>query len=76
MMNEESCRHIAELEKNPRFPTGIGRIERGECPCGAASSVACTFCPYGNMLECHHPYTYEEVECSHYEQEIADEEPI
>jgi len=76
MMDDESRKHIAELERNSRFPTGIGRIERGECPCGAVSPVAYMFCPYGHMLECHHPYTCEEAECSHYEQEIADEEPI
>lgn len=73
MMNEESRKHIVELEKNSRFPTGIGRIERGECPSGAVSPVACTFCTYGHMLECHHPFTCEEVECSHYQQEMEAE---
>jgi hypothetical protein len=69
-MDEETRKHIAELEKNSCFPTGIGRIERGECPCGAASPVGCTFCHYGHMLECHHPYTCEEAECSHYQREM------
>jgi len=74
MVDEESRKHIAELEKNSRFPTGIGRIEYGECSCGVASLVACMFCPYGHILECHYPRACEEVECSHCRQEM--EEPI
>ncbi len=33
--------------------------------------MACIFCPYGHMCECHFPYTCEEVDCSHYHQEIG-----
>jgi hypothetical protein len=73
MMDEESRKHIAELEKNSRFPTGIGRIERGECEAGGLNPMACMFCPYGHMLECHWPYTCEEAECSHYQQEVEAE---
>jgi len=39
------------------------------CPIGAVSPMACMFCPYGHMLECHHPYTCEEAECNHYVEE-------
>lgn len=70
MLDEESRKHIVELEKNSRFPTGIGRIERGECEGGGLNPMACTFCPYGHMLECHFPYTCEGAECSHYRQEV------
>ena len=72
-MDEESRKHIAELEKHSRFPTGIGQIERGECPAGGLNQMACMFCQYGHMLECHFPYTCEEVECSHYLQEMEAE---
>ncbi len=74
MMDEDSRKHIAGLEKNSRFPTGIGRIERGECPCEATSPITCTFCAFGHMLECHHPFTCEEAECSHYQQEMEYED--
>jgi hypothetical protein len=70
MMDEESRKRIAELEKESRFPTGIGRIDRGECPAGGVSPMDCMFCRYGHMLECHFPYTCEEVECGHYHQEM------
>ena len=49
-----------------RFPTGIGRITRGECPIGAFSPMGCMLCEYGHMLECHHPMNCEEAKCSHY----------
>lgn len=52
-MDDEGRKHIAELEKNSRFPTGVGQIERGECEDGGLTPMACMFCPYGHMLECH-----------------------
>lgn len=73
-MDAESRKNIEELEKNSRFPTGVGRIERGECPAGALTAIGCTFCPYGHMLECHHPYTCEEIKCSHYLRAIEEDE--
>lgn len=56
---------ITDLEGLTGKPTGIGRIDRGECPEHYISPGACMFCPYGHMLECHHPHTCEEAECSH-----------
>lgn len=52
---------------------GITKIANGECPTGALSPMACNFCPYGHMLECHYPQTCEEAECSHYQQELEAE---
>ena len=63
---DEVTNMIKEIETHSRFPTGIGKIERGECELGARSSMACMFCSYGHMLECHYPYTCEEVRCSHW----------
>lgn len=71
MMDEKSKRNIEEIEKTSRFPTGIGRIMRGECPKGAVSPAACMFCMEGHTLECHAGMTCSEAECSHYH---ADEE--
>jgi hypothetical protein len=72
-MDEASRLNIAELEKLGG-PTGIGKIDRGECPIGAVNPMGCMLCPYGHMLECHHPYTCEEAQCSHYRREIETED--
>ena len=56
---------IKEIEAHSRFPTGIGKVERGGCELGADSLMACMFCSYGHMLECHYPLTCEEARCSH-----------
>jgi len=77
-MSAESRQRLEEMEKISRFPTGVGRINRGECPQGALSPITCIFCGFGHMLECHHPHTCDEVECSHSGQDIEtfEEEPI
>jgi hypothetical protein len=73
MMDDESPRHISELEKNSRFPTGVGQIERGECEFRARNPMACTFCTFGHMLCCHYPMTCDEAQCSHYEEASVDD---
>ena len=35
--------------------------------------MACMFCPYGHMTECHFDKTCEEANCSHYHQAIENE---
>ena len=35
--------------------------------------MKCMYCPYGHMTDCHHPYTCDEAECSHYHQAIENE---
>lgn len=67
-MDDDSLRHIAEIEASGTI-TGIGRIQRGECPVDCRTTIACMLCPYGHMLECHHPYTCEEAECGHWQSE-------
>lgn len=77
-MDERSRKQIEELEKNSRFPSGVGRIERGECPLSGLTPMSCMYCEFGHMLCCHYPMTCEEAECSHYEQdtETFEGEPI
>lgn len=53
-----------------RFRPGIELIQEGKCPIGGMTPMACMFCSYGHMTECHHPETCEEAECSHYVREI------
>jgi len=52
---------------------GITKIANGECLTGATNPMACTFCPYGHMLECHYPLSCEEAKCSHYQEMEAGE---
>lgn len=56
---------IAKLEAGSRFPTGIGRVQRGECPLGAIHASACALCVLGHMLECHYPQTCSQAGCDH-----------
>ena len=72
MMDDDTRATIKEIEEQSPFPTGIGKIERGECCRGFLTPIACMFCPNGHMLECHFPHTCEEAQCSHYEQELED----
>ncbi len=64
------------MEAKSRFPTGVELIERGECPRHGPTPMSCMFCVYGHMLECHYPYTCDEVECSHHLAALEAEEAI
>ncbi len=55
-------------------PTGVARVERGDCPLGAHSIMGCMFCSVGHMLECHHPHSCEEANCSHNQEMEAEAE--
>lgn len=54
--------------------SGIDRIAKGECPINGNSPMACMFCNFGHMTECHYPMTCQEANCSHYREQNADEE--
>lgn len=49
---------------------GATKTLTGTCPRGGFNPMACMFCPYGHMTDCHWPLTCEEAECSHYQQEM------
>jgi len=68
MLDEESRKNIEELEAQTGKPTGIGQIERSECPVCAFDATACTFCLYGHMLHCHYPMTCEQAGCSDWDE--------
>jgi hypothetical protein len=57
---------IAQADAGAKYPSGIGKIDRGECPRGMMHAAACTLCVYGHMLECHYPKSCQEAECGHY----------
>lgn len=59
-----------KIPAKEREKMGVWRTQNGKCPRGDLTPMACMFCPYGHMLECHHPYTCEEAECSHYRAEM------
>lgn len=52
---------------------GIVKTSTGQCPLGKAGPMACMFCSYGHMTNCHYPATCEEAHCSHYQQELEAE---
>jgi hypothetical protein len=68
-MDAESRKNMEQIEKTSRFPTGAGKIDRGECELGSLNPMACMFCSFGHMLECHYPHTCSQAECSHYQRE-------
>lgn len=72
-MTDEARKAIHEMEAGARFPSGLTRIERGECPYGAFSPMACMACPEGHMLECHAGQTCDEAECNHWQAELEAE---
>jgi len=49
-----------------RYPAGIDLVIAKTCPVGANHPMACTFCAFGHMTECHHPLTCSQAECGHY----------
>ena len=50
------------------YPAGVDLIRDGKCPINATNPIACTFCPFGHMLECHWPMNCEEAQCQHFER--------
>lgn len=53
---------------------GTTKTLTGKCPIGASSPMACMFCEYGHMTDCHYPRTCEEANCSHYQSELEAEQ--
>jgi len=72
-LSQQSKDNIAQAEAELGHATGIGRIDRFECPLDAVSPAACMFCSYGHMLECHYPKTCKEANCSHYQTAMMEE---
>lgn len=64
---EEEAKQLASKEIDSM---GAVKTSLGECPLGGASPMACMFCWYGHMTECHYPLTCEEAQCSHYQAEM------
>ena len=73
MLSVKDRKELARIDKNAKYPSGLGKIDRNECPLGYHSPAACMICSCGHMLECHFPKSCEEAECSHYEREINSE---
>ncbi len=49
---------------------GIVKTSTGQCSLGATNPLACMFCQFGHMTDCHYPHTCEEANCSHYQAEM------
>jgi len=51
---------------------GAVKTSTGQCPMGGTSPMACMFCQFGHMTDCHYPLTCEQANCSHFQEEVAD----
>ena len=67
---EEEAKQMASKEVNS---LGATRISTGQCPLGHASPMACMFCEFGHMTDCHYPLTCEQADCSHHQAELEAE---
>lgn len=69
------CAELRELSltllSTSKFPAGADVIRAGECPVGGAGPMACFFCSYGHMTECHYPQSCAEARCGHYREDAA-----
>jgi hypothetical protein len=70
MLSAKDRERLAKFDKNTRYPSGIGKVDRGECPLDYHVPSACMICLCGHMLECHYPMSCEEAKCSHYERAV------
>lgn len=62
---ELRIRQFFEMLLLGKYEPGFIKIKEGYCPLNAKSPMACTFCHFGHMLECHHPMTCSQANCSH-----------
>jgi len=53
--------------------SGLEKIKDGTCEMKATSPMACMFCLYGHLTECHYPLLCAEACCSHYQREVEQE---
>lgn len=66
---EQEAKQMASKEVDSM---GMVKTLSGECPLGGLNPMACMFCSYGHMTECHYPETCEEANCSHYQVEMEE----
>ena len=66
---EDEANQVASKEVDS---LGAVRTSTGQCPLGHTSPMACMFCQYGHMANCHYPLNCEEADCSHHQEETRD----
>lgn len=64
---------ISPAPRAPRFPAGTDLITAGLCPIKTERTLpmACLFCEFGHLMECHYPARCADARCSHYEMQQA-----
>ena len=67
---EEEANRLASKEVDS---TGAIKTMTDQCPLGKTDPMACMFCRYGHMTNCHYSKTCEEANCSHYQAEMEAE---
>jgi hypothetical protein len=80
MILEEFCLELQKqapnLSKEKAIEMAKNCMPWLSCPAknnARMTPMACMFCPYGHMTECHFPYYCEDANCSHYRQACEDE---
>ena len=66
ILEQEQRDKIRGIECGAQYPTGVGQIDRDDCPLYVYTPTGCMFCEYGHMLECHYPWDCETANCSYY----------
>lgn len=56
------------LSLEGKYEPGMVKIKTGTCPINGLNPVACFFCRYGHLLECHYPLDCEKAQCSHWQK--------
>jgi len=66
-MPDDEASRIASKEVDS---LGVVKTSTGQCPLGGVNAMACMFCQFGHMTECHYPASCEEANCSHHQAEV------
>jgi hypothetical protein len=67
-VSEEEAKQTASKEIDS---LGVIKTTTGQCPLDHTSPMACMFCHYGHMTNCHYPLSCAEANCSHFQEEVA-----
>ncbi len=51
-----------------KYVPGVLKVRFGRCDLKALNELACMFCQFGHMLECHYPDDCIKAKCSHLER--------
>ncbi len=65
---EDRIREFLGMLLLGKYAPGILKIRFSRCPLHAINEMACMFCDFGHLLECHYPKNCWDANCSHLER--------